>query len=271
MLSIITVNKNNAAGLKKTIESIRMQSSKAFEFIVIDGNSNDESKEIMATYSDCITIAISETDSGIYNAMNKGIKQATGDYLLFLNSGDYLLNDNTIETVSPHLNTYDVICGDIVIEDEKGIQHQCISEDEISLDSFFYKSVYHQATFIAKKMFDTYGLYDESFKIGGDYEFFIRLFYKYNISYHHIWYFITYFKSDGISNSPKHLDLNQSEAKKSWELNVSQRTLKIFEQDQKTKNSEVYWIYQKYQSSKLFRKIIHFINLFRNKIYSRFR
>ena len=84
-LSIITINYNNAIGLKKTIESIVEQTYHEFEYIVIDGGSNDDSKKVILENQNNISDWCSEKDAGIYNAMNKGILKATGEYLLFLN------------------------------------------------------------------------------------------------------------------------------------------------------------------------------------------
>ena len=96
-LSIITVNLNNAVGLKKTICSVINQTFLDIEYIIIDGGSLDGSLEIIKEYEKKITYWVSEPDSGIYNAMNKGIMHANGEYLQFLNSGDWLVNDSIIE------------------------------------------------------------------------------------------------------------------------------------------------------------------------------
>ena len=96
-LSIVTINLNNKIGLEKTIVSVINQKYRNFEFIIIDGNSTDGSVDIIQKYQDKITYWISENDSGIYNAMNKGIANSKGEYILFLNSGDYLFNDSTID------------------------------------------------------------------------------------------------------------------------------------------------------------------------------
>ena len=85
-LSIITVNRNNKDGLEKTIRSVIRQTSHDYEYIIIDGASTDGSPEIIRNYEENITYWISEPDTGIYNAMNKGIRKAQGDYCLFLNS-----------------------------------------------------------------------------------------------------------------------------------------------------------------------------------------
>src|ERR1700753_3296637 len=97
-LSIITINLNNKTGLERTIQSVLEQSSRDFEFIVIDGLSTDSSVELLQTHAQQLNY-ISEKDKGIYDAMNKGIEKASGEFLLFLNSGDYLFEKNTIEKV----------------------------------------------------------------------------------------------------------------------------------------------------------------------------
>ena len=98
-ISIITVNYNDKDGLEKTIKSVLNQENTVFEYLVIDGNSADGSKDVIEKYKDKIDYWVSEPDSGIYNAMNKGILAATGDYLLFLNSGDWLYENDSIANV----------------------------------------------------------------------------------------------------------------------------------------------------------------------------
>ena len=104
-ISIITVNYNDREGLKKTIESVINQTWQDFEFIIIDGGSTDGSREVIEQYKDKIDYWISEPDKGIYNAMNKGIKAASGEFLLFLNSGDRLIDKNITEKVISKLES----------------------------------------------------------------------------------------------------------------------------------------------------------------------
>ncbi|MGV3547381.1 MAG: glycosyltransferase, partial [Pedobacter sp.] len=99
-ITIITVNFNNLKGLKKTAESVLSQTYKDFEFIIVDGGSRDGSKEYIEEISDNVTLWVSEPDSGIYNAMNKGIKMAKGDYICFLNSGDIFFDETTLNSVA---------------------------------------------------------------------------------------------------------------------------------------------------------------------------
>ncbi|MEP7170167.1 MAG: glycosyltransferase, partial [Bacteroidota bacterium] len=100
LFSIITVNLNNAAGLKKTIESVVTQTFNDVEYIIIDGASTDGSKEVIKNYETKISYWVSEKDTGIYNAMNKAIKKAKAEYCLFLNSGDSLTNKKVLNDVS---------------------------------------------------------------------------------------------------------------------------------------------------------------------------
>src|SRR6476661_6946695 len=103
ILSVITINLNNRQGLSDTIKSVSGQTFRDFEFIVVDGDSTDGSKEVIKLNEKIITSSLSEKDSGIYDAMNKGIRRASGDYLLFLNSGDTLVSDDTLKNVVPCL------------------------------------------------------------------------------------------------------------------------------------------------------------------------
>ena len=102
-LSIITVNLNNRDGLQKTIDSVVSQTFKDYEWIVIDGGSTDGSKELIEQYADHFTDWVSEPDKGIYNAMNKGIGMASGEYIQFLNSGDSLVSGHVVDQMSEAL------------------------------------------------------------------------------------------------------------------------------------------------------------------------
>ena len=113
-LSIITINRNNAAGLRKTIESVVSQTYTDFDYIIIDGASTDESVDVIKEYADRITYWVSEPDTGIYNAMNKGILKANGEYCLFLNSGDWLYDNDVLNDVFSISPTEDIVYGNDV-------------------------------------------------------------------------------------------------------------------------------------------------------------
>jgi glycosyltransferase involved in cell wall biosynthesis len=241
VLSVITVNKNNAAGLKKTIESVVSQTYKDFEFIVIDGDSDDGSKELIAEFGQHFHYSLSGNDSGIYQAMNKGIESSGGRYLLFLNSGDWLSHADVIKNIVPHLKGTDVISGDIDIYD-RNQWHHMTSEEKLSVSYFLRISLYHQATFISRALFQQYGNYNETFKSTGDYEFFIRTLLKHGASYKHVPVLISNFVADGMSNDPAFRQINMSERDRSWQLNFSPVVLKdIGAFDELAQSKEIKW------------------------------
>lgn len=164
-VSIITVNYNNCKGLKKTLDSIKIQTSKDFEWIVIDGGSTDGSKELLEQNTDIISYWVSEKDNGIYHAMNKGIKVAKGDYLQFLNSGDSLADRDIIKRFCERNNTEDVVYGNAIIVD--GNDHE-IKEfhapDFVKFSYFYGHALNHQATFFSRRCFKDY-LYNEENRI----------------------------------------------------------------------------------------------------------
>ncbi len=212
-ISIITINLNNEVGLKRTIRSVITQDFKNFEFLIIDGGSNDGSKKLIEEYADKINYCVSESDNGIYHAMNNGIKQANGEYLLFLNSGDELLATDSLSSIINFLKNDDLIYTNLVIHDSKSTY---IREypSTLSFNYFLTDSLPHPATFIKKSLFDKTGLYNEDLKICSDWGFFINAICKYNVSYKHIDTAISKFYFDGISSSPEHAQLIQQERRK---------------------------------------------------------
>jgi len=202
-LSIITVNLNNAEGLQETIESVVSQTFTDFEYIVIDGGSTDGSVEIIKQYTDKITYWVSELDKGIYNAMNKGILQAKGKYCLFLNSGDWLTDENVISDFILSDFAEDFIVGNVFLVDEKNISTLLKSEDtnDLTFDLFYRNTLPHQAAFIKRDLFSKIGLYDEMYRIVSDWEFFIKAFVFFNCTYRHFDRIITNFDITGISYS----------------------------------------------------------------------
>ena len=166
-LSIITINRNNSAGLKKTMASVLTQSWINYEYIIIDGASTDSSVEVIRNEIENASPTlrsniqfISEADTGVFNAMNKGITKAKGDYLLFLNSGDFFIDSKVLEAVFKENNhDKDIICCRCRIS-KNGQQVFITTPPSNFTFGFFYKnSLPHQATFIKKTLFDKYGLY----------------------------------------------------------------------------------------------------------------
>jgi len=199
-LSIITVNLNNTEGLRKTIESVVYQTFTDFEYIIIDGGSTDESVEIIKQYADKITYWVSESDKGIYNAMNKGILQAKGEYCLFLNSGDYLVDENVLENMFSLDFKEDIVYGNRINIYENATRKEVKFPDKLKFSFFFKGALPHQATFFKKYLFDEIGGYAENYKYASDWLFYMLAFIKYKSSYRYIGKNIVYFDCTGISS-----------------------------------------------------------------------
>lgn len=198
-LTIITINYNNLEGLKRTVESVVNQTWQEFEYIVIDGGSTDGSASYIESQSHNMYYWISEPDKGIYNAMNKGIHVATGDYLLFLNSGDHLNDLKALEENVKYIGEKDIICFNINVIGEHGAFVK--KGPEIMTFSYMYQeSLPHQSIFIKKKLFQKIGYYDEDAEVIADWKFFIIALFKYNATYKHIDVVISTFYLGGISS-----------------------------------------------------------------------
>ena len=209
-LSIITINYNNSDGLKQTIESVLEQTCQEFEYIVIDGGSVDSSIQHILAYQNRLKYWCSEKDSGVYNAMNKGIRQAMGEYLLFLNSGDFLCDNNVLEKVIPTLSGIDIVYGDILLKSASGETRALIYPDKLSVKYMFKDTIGHPASFIKRSLFVN-SLYSEHFKIVSDWEFFLKKIIKEEVSYKHIHLLVSIFDLNGISS--QNLKLNEQERK----------------------------------------------------------
>ena len=198
-LDIITINLNNKDGLNKTIESVVNQTYfDKINYIVIDGDSSDGSKEIIEKYKDKLFYYISEKDSGIYNAMNKGIEASVSDYLLFLNSGDHLKENNVLEEVFPHLDGTDIVYGDEwkVNEYLKG-NYRAKYPDKLDESFFRRTSLPHQSTFIKADLLRQ-NPYSEDYKIISDWKFFIEAF-RSGKSFKHIPTIVSVYDCRGFS------------------------------------------------------------------------
>jgi len=197
-LSIITINYNNITGLQRTIDSVISQTWLDFEWIVIDGGSSDGSRELIEQKSNHFSYWVSEKDNGIYHAMNKGIKKAQGDWILCLNSGDWLYESCTLKDVfSNNYDGYDVVYGNMTAIGNEG-QRVLLYEEPISLYYFYNNQICHQASFFRRKLFEE-ALYDESYKIAADWAYCIDLVLK-GIKFYHINQMVTYFDDNGISS-----------------------------------------------------------------------
>lgn len=200
LLSVITINYNNAEGLKRTFESVFSQTSAEFEYIVIDGGSSDGSKELIEQNKNRISCWISEKDRGIYHAMNKGISAANGEYVIFINSGDLLYDKNIVEKILPELDGTDVVSGDLNIIEKDGRIWMNRNPEKISFRVLFQYTILHPCSFIRRSCFEEVGLYDEKMKIVSDWKWFLLAFGKHGLCYRKLDQVIATFYADGVSS-----------------------------------------------------------------------
>lgn len=195
-LSIITVNFNHREGLRNTINSVISQKDfDDYEFIVIDGGSTDGSKDVIMENANRITYWVSEKDGGIYNGMNKGIKVAKGEYLIFMNSGDTFYDDHVLADVFSYGSEADFIVGNHTVG-----QDVHSSPEEVTCGYMFETTLYHQATFIKASNFKGQ-LYDERYKIVADWAHLFRRLIIENASYQHVNVVVCRCEEGGLSQT----------------------------------------------------------------------
>ena len=206
-LSIITINYNNTIGLAKTIKSVVAQTSTDFEYIIIDGGSTDGSLDVIKKYEPELSYWVSEPDRGIYHAMNKGIRQAKGEYCQFLNSGDYLLAPNVTECMLRDMPSCSIIYGN-KIRDINGrrVVEKSYAGRQITLIDLYRSTIFHATAYIKRSLFEQYGCYDESLKIVSDWKFYLITVGLHNekVAYRDI--DMVWFDTQGISSTQKDLD-----------------------------------------------------------------
>lgn len=188
-LSIITINYNNAEGLRKTLDSVLCQSYEGIEHIIVDGGSSDNSVDVIKEYvgkverkseltSERCVIWSSEKDNGIYNAMNKGIRKATGDYIQILNSGDILAASDVTQRMVAALvanNNPEFLYGNMVRKNYATDKIEGKSREvEYSLRQYYSSTMNHDCCYIHRSLYERYGIYDESLKIVSDWKWFLQ-------------------------------------------------------------------------------------------------
>jgi glycosyltransferase involved in cell wall biosynthesis len=214
-LSIITINYNDALSLERTMTSVLEQVNADFEYIVIDGDSKDGSLDVIKKYEAKLAYWVSEPDDGIFNAMNKGIAVANGEFLLFLNGGDLFTSNTALQDFISHPSFH----GDIIYGDYKFEKGEKVYPDTLYPTYFMKTSLPHQSTFFRKNVFEQLGNYDESYHMGGDRDFFIKAYLSGQFEFVHVPYFLAFFNLDGISNNEAHQRQKKEEDERMFKAN----------------------------------------------------
>lgn len=198
-VSIVTINLNNASGLEKTIESVIGQTFRDWELIVVDGGSTDGSVEWIRRHEARIARWVSEPDRGVYHAMNKGLEWIRGDYVQFLNSGDWLVDSEVLARIfGENKFKEDFLYGDVMRPHEVEGRKVWVQPDELTLACFFDQGINHQTIFYKKELFDVLGKYDEAYKIVADWDFNLRMLLA-GRSTRHLPFAVAYYDWPGIS------------------------------------------------------------------------
>ena len=190
-VSIITVVRNAVATIQDTIHSVASQNYNNIEHIIIDGASTDGTREVIRQHQDKFSCVISETDHGIYDAMNKGIKAAQGDFLGFLNSDDVYANDNVISKVVGIVKKQkvDAVYGDLVYVSPNNLQKVLRHYNSGWFNSKMIAKGYmpaHPTIFLSNSVFEKYGYFKIDYSIAADFEFVARVFGKDDIPYYYL-------------------------------------------------------------------------------------
>jgi glycosyltransferase involved in cell wall biosynthesis len=238
-LTIITINFNNAEGLHKTMESVLAQTSRDFEYIVVDGASTDSSCQVInELISDQRLVIsdefkngdevvngipvrwVSEPDLGIYNAMNKGIRMAKGEYVQFLNSGDILASNDVTERMLSQINSEDmaakqqedpsIFYGNMLKDMPKGLlRDKGFAGRQPTMQDFYTGTLNHSPAYIPRILFERYGTYDEDLKIVSDWKWYLEVIIFHSVSVRYVDVDVTLFDMSGISNSNRSLELEE--------------------------------------------------------------
>jgi len=258
-LSIVTINYNNAEGLRRTLASVAAQTYRGIEHIVVDGASADGSVNVIREYdalnssseNPLVVSWSSEPDNGIYNAMNKGIKRASGDYIQILNSGDILASDDVVEKMLAALEVNgnpDFLYGNMVKKDYfSGTVVGKSEKVEYSLLQYYTSTMNHDCCYISRRLYEKYGLYDESLKIVSDWKWFLQAIGMGDVRPVYVDIDVTIFDASGISET--NMELRDRERRRVLEETLPSAVLNDYdchafdmEQMDRLRRHKMYWI-----------------------------
>lgn len=257
-LSIITINYNDKAGLLSTFKSVFTQTHQQFEYVVIDGGSTDGSKKLIEQHADKIDYWVSEKDTGIFNAMNKGIKAAKGAYLLFLNSGDTFYNDEVLQQAVQQIsNEHQIYYGDVLRIFNDGTKKIKTYPEALKFSFFVDSAIAHQSAIVKKNLFDDVFYFNENYKVYADWEFFVCAVCKYDVPYKHLGLVVANYDMSGISSDAaiqKKYSLERESTYKKYFPHFYEDGLALVEFKQLQNNPRMK-LFSKIEQSKFIRKL----------------
>jgi glycosyltransferase involved in cell wall biosynthesis len=227
-ISIVTINYNNASGLQRTIESVLAQTYQALELIIIDGASTDGSLAVIEKYSNRIYFKVSEKDGGIFDAQNKGLQKATGDYVLVLNSGDELQHPDTIASIFQENRTEQIIYGNMTIVHPDGKREAGKMPAKITVEHMMNDTLWHPVSFVERGFLQRVGLYDTGYKIVADYEWFLRAIFTHHATLNYVDLPVSVFYLGGLSSLPENVEKIRNERIMAQKAVFGEQAVKAF-------------------------------------------
>jgi glycosyltransferase involved in cell wall biosynthesis len=226
-ISVVTVNYNNKVGLEKTVQSVLSQDFNSKEFIVVDGASNDGSVAIIEEYRNHFAFACSEKDNGVFNAMNKGIEKATGDYVIFMNSGDVFYDAQSLgKLAAGAAEEPDFVYANVIFESANQ-RREVVFPDVLTFSYLYRKFLPHQATLTKLRLLQKRGGYDEQYKITADSAFIKREIALMGATYKHVSAFTAICELGGMSTD----DERYGEQRRKEKNNFWEKNFKLFLED----------------------------------------
>ncbi|WP_163339193.1 glycosyltransferase family 2 protein [Desulfopila sp. IMCC35008] len=216
LVSVVTVCFNEEDRIRDTAESVVSQISNNYEWIIVDGGSTDNTLEVLKEYGDKIDVMISEKDSGVYNAMNKGIRASSGEFCIFINGGDKFYDKDAIEKFECEKEKADINYGGIyeINKVKNNVKVKFLQPVEDYAYYLYHRCLPHQSTFISRKLLEELACYDESYVVNSDWDFYSKAIVKNQSTVKHLSYIVSVFYFDGLSAHTKGSLANQEESKK---------------------------------------------------------
>lgn len=204
-VSVITVTYNALDGLRRTVKSVIGQQFDNYEFIVVDGAGADGTADYLRAEATGVTRWVSEPDGGIYEAMNKGVRMAQGEYCIFMNAGDCFVDDGVLASVFPFLDGTDLVIGNQIHVNEQGMMDDYTpAKGSFNLTNLLQSAVKHQSTFIRRSVLISHP-YDESLRLVSDWKFFLELFLEGAVSYKTVDVNVCFFFGGGATDKNREL------------------------------------------------------------------
>ena len=234
-VSLITVSYNSASTIRDTIESVLSQDYPDIEYIIVDGDSKDATKDIIQSYGSGVTKFLSEPDKGIYDAMNKGIKLATGDVIGMINSDDFYSSSNIISKVAETFSAdqTDAIFGDLVFVAPDNLERVVRRYSSRRWNPSKFARGFmpaHPTFFVRRKYYDQFGLFKTDYKIAADYELLIRFLYVHRLNYKYLPLNMVTMRTGGVSSNglQSNITLNEEIIRGCRENGISTNHVKVY-------------------------------------------